>query len=95
MTGEASWVTMTVLLAGLVFVLALWFAATSLRGLRRVGHTVHCPMLAREVGVVALQSEVSGRHTDVVRCDALSGPVTCDRACLAQLNTSARLGPQM
>jgi len=36
--------------------------------------------------LVALQSEASGRYTDVKSCSALAADVTCDRGCLTQLN---------
>jgi len=86
MSGEASWITLALMLVGVVFVVGLAFVGLSAKGFRRVKESVECPATHHGATLVTLQSETSGRHTDVVSCSELKGNVTCDRACLAQVN---------
>ncbi len=85
MTGEAAWLTPALLLVGVLFVAGLVAVAKAMKGFRRVLRTVECPTLAKQASLVVLQNEATGRHTDVLTCSALRGPVTCAHGCLEQL----------
>lgn len=90
MSGEASWITLAVLIAGAVFVLGLLAFGLASKGFRRVKVAVECPATAHGATLVTLQSESSGRHVDIASCSELHGDVTCDHACLAQVNPPLR-----
>jgi hypothetical protein len=86
MAGEASWITVGLMMIGVIFIVGLIAFGRSVKGVRRVKLAVQCPPTGHGATVVALQSETSGRYTDVVRCSELHGDVTCGRTCLAQVN---------
>lgn len=86
MSGEASWITLAILLVGAAFVVGLAWVGLATKGFRRAKASVECPTTKHGATIVTLTSETSGRATDVVSCSELKGNVTCDRACLAQVN---------
>jgi hypothetical protein len=86
MAGEASWITLFIMIVGAVFVLGLLAAGLATKGFRRSRQLAKCPATWHGATLVTLQSERSGRHTDVITCSELQGEVTCARTCLAQLN---------
>jgi hypothetical protein len=88
MTGEAAWLTPVLFLLGALFVLWLGGVAAGIKGLRRERRAVRCPMLGSKESLVAVHSDVSDRYVDIGTCSALRGPVTCDKACLEQLNAT-------
>lgn len=90
MTGQASWITLALLLIGAGFVLVLVAVGVATKGFRRVWLSVECPVTSQTATVVALQSETSGRYTDVARCSELEGDATCSRSCLTQVNPLPR-----
>lgn len=85
MSGEASWLTLAIMLGGALFVIGLVVAAFASNGFRRVQRSVECPGTSHPASLVALESQTSGRPADVLRCSELHGQVTCNRACLNQL----------
>lgn len=90
MSGEASWLTLAILVAGVVFVLGLAWVGLAAKGFRRVKLSVECPATSHAATLVALQNDTSGRYTDVVRCSELQGDTTCAHTCLDRMNAPSQ-----
>ena len=87
MSGEASWITLAILMVGAFGVVVLTATQRAKKGFQRVCLAVECPATSRQATVVMLRSETTGLCTDVADCSGLNGDVTCARTCLAQVNT--------
>jgi hypothetical protein len=78
------------MMSGVLFVVGLAVFGRAQKGFVRAKVAVDCPATSHLASLVALKDEASGRYMDVVRCSALRGDVTCDRACLGQVNPPLR-----
>ena len=91
MYGEASWLTLFVVIVGGLGVLALVYLVQMRRSQRRVKAEILCPKSGKHVRVTLLQDGLSGRWIEVVRCAefAPSDRVICERQCIANDRMSA------
>jgi hypothetical protein len=87
MNGEASWLTVAILLFGLLGIGMLAAVGTQIgMKLRAVRRRVQCPR-GRECECVLLQNPSDGHWVDVAACSAFDDPerVTCKRRCLERV----------
>jgi hypothetical protein len=88
MNGEASWLTVAILLFGAAGIGTLAAIGTNIgMKLRAVRRRVACPR-GVQCDCVLLQNPSDGRWVDVAACSAFDDPerVTCQRRCLPLSN---------